>query len=409
MPSKSGKKKKKGQASIDPVLTAVMEEVAAAPAAAAVLPAPDEGDQSTADPGIWGPLAAPSLPTTLDSIGGPVPDDHTPDDAIGILNHLVGQGAIGKEEFDTVYLHHLGPLGATQQDADEHWAALQQKLEAEPTAAQQLAAEMVEQTKPLSIAPWDPAADPVATETKITEMRRLFNRMVAVVKKGKSESGSPHHLAGYVKDRIASALSARAHLLQRGQRDDRVMGGDLQRHPAPLDRAPGRGCREVRAPTDRIHRPSRAALSGSQPELRQDEGHGGEAGRRHVRDVAAVARGTGDQGGGRLARDEMVGRNVERGAARDRRFEQAARGVGAPRPDEQLEPQPEDRPSPWREMPATCSALEFPASHVIGCCFTGAGCLREHEFVVLGGTDVKVSAVSRTKAQWKMPATAWAA
>ena len=49
------------------------------------------------------------------------------------------------------------------------------------------------------------------------------------------------------------------------------------------------------------------------------------------------------------------------------------------------------------------------ASHVIGCCFTGAGCLREHEFVVLGGTEVKVSAVSRAKAHWKMPSTGWAA
>ena len=81
------------------------------------------------------------------------------------------------------------------------------KLEAERAAAQQLVAEMVEQTKPRAIAPWDPAADPVATETKIAEMRHLFSRMVAVVKKEKSDAGSPHHLAGHVKDRIARNLA----------------------------------------------------------------------------------------------------------------------------------------------------------------------------------------------------------
>ena len=40
MPSKAGKKK--SQAAVDPVLTAVIEEVTGPPAAAAVLPAPSE-------------------------------------------------------------------------------------------------------------------------------------------------------------------------------------------------------------------------------------------------------------------------------------------------------------------------------------------------------------------------------
>lgn len=41
-----------------------------------------------------------------------------------------------------------------------------------------------------------------------------------------------------------------------------------------------------------------------------------------------------------------------------------------------------------------------PASHIVGCCFTGAGCLKEQEFVVLGGDDVQVSAAHLSKVQY---------
>jgi hypothetical protein len=45
-------------------------------------------------------------------------------------------------------------------------------------------------------------------------------------------------------------------------------------------------------------------------------------------------------------------------------------------------------------------SAKVPASHIIGCCFTGAGCLNEQEFVVLGGEGVSITAAHVEKVSY---------
>lgn len=43
---------------------------------------------------------------------------------------------------------------------------------------------------------------------------------------------------------------------------------------------------------------------------------------------------------------------------------------------------------------------KVPVDRVVGSCFTGVGCLREQEFVVLGGANVTVAAAAKANVSY---------
>jgi hypothetical protein len=203
-----------------PAATAVVEEAmageppaAAAPGSAVTGSATSaEGDQAAAPPSHE-QSPTPLLPTHLEPSSGPLPPEHTPEEAVGVLNGLVAQGVIDQDEFNKLYLRELEPLGATQDDVDRHWAALQERLQAERAAAEELAARMLaEAAEPPGIRPWNPLEDPDGARAEAEQLRHLFNGMVQAVRKERIEAGSPFHTDGYLKDRIAKTLSQRAGL-----------------------------------------------------------------------------------------------------------------------------------------------------------------------------------------------------
>lgn len=213
MPSK-GKAKKLVP---EPTVLGVIEEAAPDIAVAAVAdpPAGPLVEGESAPPAVdeleQGP--PPVLPTGLEPQPGPLPDRHTPEEALGVLNGLVASGVVDKEQFSQIYLHELEPFGATQEHAGQHWDALQEKLEADRAAAAELAARMMHQAAvPPGIAPWDPLDDIEATKERAKWLNGVFNSVVDATRKERTESGSSHHLAGFLKDKIVKNLSSAAGL-----------------------------------------------------------------------------------------------------------------------------------------------------------------------------------------------------
>jgi hypothetical protein len=207
-----------------------------------------EGDQASAPPAAEQP-PTPLLPTHLEPSSGPLPPEHTPEEVVGVLNGLVAQGAIDQEEFSKLYLRELGPLGGTEEDADRHWEALQEELQAERTAAEELAARMrAEAAEPPGIRPWNPLEDPEAARAEAEQLRHLFNTMVQALRKERNEAGSALQAPGYLKDKIAKSLSQRSGLSYRTRTPWSTSG--LAHLPAFDCATPGRPVRIWRGPPD---------------------------------------------------------------------------------------------------------------------------------------------------------------
>jgi hypothetical protein len=148
----------------------------------------------------------PAYPTHLDA--GPVSDPKSPEEALTALNHLALQGVVDESQFQELYLHHFGPLGATPGAAHRQWEALKAKQEAERLAAQQMAERM--QAAIADVRPWNPHEDPAKAKAEVQRMVTAFNAAVDEAQQQAAKRG--REVASHLKDRIAGDLGKRSGL-----------------------------------------------------------------------------------------------------------------------------------------------------------------------------------------------------
>jgi hypothetical protein len=392
-----------------PAATAVVEEaVAGGPPAAAVSGSgatgsapPAEGDQAAAPPAPEQQL--PPLPTHLDASAGPLPQEHTPEEALSALNGLVADGVITHEVFSRIYLRELEPLGATQEDADRHWEALQEKLEAERTAAEELAARMLaEATEPPGIRAWNPLEDPEAARAKAEQLRELFNGMVEAIRQERLEAGSSHHTPGYLKDKIAKTLSQRAGL-KYSQADELVHAW-----------AGTSSDSEMRSVALQMAAAEKFGLEPTPYVAKQDHKFiqpGQSAEYAGYRDQArlfvdAMYSTTQEWLAERGIKELVLWRGMQKSVGTSPEVLETIKASGKPLDvDAHLNPMNSwsasyDKAKSFAAGGFILSA-RVPTSQVIGSCFTGTGCLHEQEFVVLGGKEVNVTAAALQKVDYE--------
>jgi hypothetical protein len=334
------------------------------------------------------------FPTHLEQSGG-LPEDPSPDDVLSALNHLAATGSASKEQFDDIYLHHFGPLGATQEDADLQWDALHQKLQVDRAAAQELAAKMVaEATEPPGVRPWNPLEDPAAATAQVEQVRQFFNSMVQAARDERNQAGSQHHTAGFLKDKIVSNLAQRAGLGY-GETDELIHAW-----AGTSSDSVARSVAMQMAAAEKFGMEPTPYLAKQDAQF----SHSGDASayakyKEQTRElVGAMYSTTQDWLAEHGIKELVVWRGMHSSIGTAKEVLDSIKASDQPlEVAAHLNPMNSwsanyDKARSFAGPSGFILSARVPASKVIGSCFTGTGCLNEQEFVVLGGEGVPVAA-----------------
>jgi hypothetical protein len=337
----------------------------------------------------------PAYPAEVDAIA--LADPATPDEVLTALNQLALEGVVDEAQFQQLYLHQFGHLGATPGAAHQQWEALKAEQEADQQAAAEIAERM--QAAVADVQPWNPLDDPARAKAELDQMRSTFN---AAVQQARQEGQKRGLLtAGYLKDRIAQELGQRSGLgYKRANQFVGAWAGTANDHsPLSIAMQVATADKLGLELTDYVAKV--ASQLGSEP----DFAHTREEARHFV--------------------DAMYERTQEwlssRGVKELVLFRGANKFLGATTNVIGADTTPVDAaPGPipatvhlnplnswtasWHTVPIFSTwygyvlTARVPAHKVIGCCFTGLGCLGEQEFVVAGGSGQKVTAATYPKA-----------
>ena len=321
-----------------------------------------------------------------------MPDPTSPEEVLKALNHLAVEGAVSESEFEELYLHHFGPLGATPGDAHQQWEALKARQEAERLAARELAEQM--QAAIADVRPWDPLMDAGLAKTEVGKMRALFN---AAVDEARPEAAKEHRaVASHLKDRIAREVGQRSGVGY--VRADEFVASwaatsnDHDRKSIALQVATAaKFGLEVPSYVAKM-----AAQFGPEPGFGKTKTEARQF-------VDAMYDQTQDWLKSRGIKELVLFRGMRHSIGADAAPVDAAAG---PIPASvHLNPLNSwtakyDTSYNFSENQGYVLTARVPASKVIGCCFTGLGCLGEQEFVIAGGQGQQVMAVANSKVRY---------
>jgi hypothetical protein len=383
-----------------------MTLVPASGGAVAEAPPPADAPVSTAQVDTGGVAALepppqeepPLYPTHLDAGVATEPD--AAQDQLTTLNHLVLNDALDESQFQQLYLHHIGPLGATPGAAHQHWEALKAKQVAEREAARELAERM---TAAISeVRPWNPRENQLRSQVEVDELRVAFN---AAVDQASKEAAARHWTgAAHLKDRIASELSQRSGV---GYDESNKM---LAAWAGTSNDHSWRSIALQAAAAEKfgLEPPSYIAKMTAEfaahPEWEKGKGEA-------RRFVDAMHERTQDWLSSRGITELVLFRGMRGTIGADTAaVDGAAEPVGA---TVHLNPLNSwtgtyDTSFNFSEHDGYVLTARVPASKVIGCCFTGLGCLSEQEFVVVGGAGQQVTAVANKQVRYgHLSGTTW--
>jgi hypothetical protein len=330
----------------------------------------------------------PPYPVHLDA--GALPDPATPDEVLTALNHLAHDGVLDEDQFQQLYLHHFGHLGATPGAAHQQWEALKAEQEADQQAAAEIAERM--QAAVADVTPWNPLDDPAQAKAELNQMRLTFNAAVEQARQEAKKRGLQP--AGHLKDRIAQELGQRSGLgYKRANQFVGAWAGTANDHN-PLSIAMQVATAEKFGIELTGYVAKVASQLGSDPVFAKT--------REQARDLV----------------DAMYERTQEwlssRGIEELLLFRGMTKTIGADTAPVDAAPGPIPAAvhlNPLNSWTASYGTVHtftgwngyvltarVPAHKVIGCCFTGLGCLGEQEFVVAGGSGQKVTAATYPKA-----------
>jgi hypothetical protein len=339
-----------------------------------------------------------AYPTHLDD--RVVADPATPDEMLATLNHLALEDAIDESQFEKLYLHSFSHLGATPGAAHQHWEALKAKQEADREAARQLAEQMTAAIA--DVRPWNPAEDQLRSRAEVDAVRVAFN--AAVDQASKEASTRSWTAAAHLKDTVASELGQRSGLA--------------------YDEA--NGFVSAWAGTSNDHSWRSIALQAAAAEKFGLEPPAYIA--KMAGEFAAHPNWENGKGQARRFVDAMYERTQEwlssRGITEIVLFRGMNGTIGADTTavdaaSEPIEATVHLNPlNSWTGRYDTTHTFagnngytltaRVPASKVIGCCFTGLGCLNEQEFVVVGGAGQQVAAVANKNVRYgHLSGTTW--
>jgi hypothetical protein len=341
----------------------------------------------------------PGYPTHLDA--GVVADPGTPDDVLATLNHLVLEDAVDEEQFRQLYLHYFAHLGATPGAAHQHWEALKAKQTAEREAARELAERM--QAAIADVQPWNPHEHKLRAQVEVNEIRVVFN---AAVNKAAPEAAKRHRtVASDLKDRIAIELSQRSGLGYQSANEFLSAWA----HTSNDHNAKSIALQIAAAEKFGLQPPGYVAERAA--ELQSATGFSQtreEAGRF----LDAMYERTQDWLSSRGIKELVLFRGMTSSIGSDTAPVDAAH--------EPVQASVHLNPlNSWTASYDTTSVFSgsgsgyvltarVPASKVVGCCFTGLGCLSEQEFVVVGGANQQVMAVANENVSYDhLRGTTW--
>jgi hypothetical protein len=344
----------------------------------------------------------PGYPTHLEA--GLVANPSTPDDVLATLNHLALRGAIDESQFQELYLHHFGPLGATHGAAHQHWEALAAKREAELQAARELAEQMQAAIAAADVQPWNPLDDTVRAGQEVDQVRHAFN---AAVDAAGQEAAKRHRATGsHLKDEIATELSQRSGLSYT-QANDFVSAwagtsNDHNWRSIALQVAA--------AEKFNLEPPDYIAKVVPQFATHPNWGNAKDDARRFV---DAMYERTQEWLESKGIKELVLFRGMVGTIGADTAPVDAA--AGPLQASVHLNPLNSwtakyDTSYNFSHYAGYVLTARVHASKVIGCCFTGLGCLGEQEFVVAGGQNQQVMAVANSKVRYDhLSGTAWKA
>jgi hypothetical protein len=336
----------------------------------------------------------PGYPTHLGA--GYVPGPTTPEETLATLNHLVLEGAVTESEFQQLYLHHFETLGATPGAAHRHWEALKTRQEADRQAARALAEQMQEAIA--DVRPWNPLDDPARAKAEVGRIQTAFNAAVVQARQEGAKRGWV--VAGHIKDRIAHELAQRSGLdYGRVNKFVGAWAGTANDHSTDSVAL------QVAA-AEKFGLELTGWMAKTASELGAQPGFG-ETREKARRFVDAMYEHTQDWLSSRGIKEVVLFRGMHDSIGADTAPVDAATG---PIPASvHLNPL-----NSWTASYHTSQMAAFagagtkgyvltarvPAHKVIGCCFTGVGCLNEQEFVIAGGQGQKVMAVAKHKVSY---------
>jgi hypothetical protein len=338
--------------------------------------------------------AEPGYPTHLEA--GYVSDPTTPEEMLANLNHLVLEGAVSETEFQQLYLHHFEPLGATPGAAHQQWEALKTRQEADRQAARALAEQM--QAAIADVRPWNPLDDPARAKADVARMQKAFNAAVVQARQEGAKRGWA--VPGHLKDRIAKELAQRTGLgYDRANSFVSAWAGTANDHSTDSVALQVAAAEKFGLELTGWMAKTAGEL-GAQPDF-------GETKEKARRFVDAMYEHTQDWLSSRGIKEVVLFRGMHTSIGADTAPVDAAAG---PIPASvHLNPL-----NSWTASYHTSQMAAFagagpkgyvltarvPAHKVIGCCFTGVGCLQEQEFVIAGGQGQKVMAAAKHKVSY---------